>query len=110
MADHATTIANYVEFLGKEDKVDDLVALFSDEATVEDPVGTDLKVGPDALREFYGTLPGAGVVGTLIGPVHVKDDQAAFLFQIEAMGTTMTPIDLMTFDAEGKITSMRAFW
>jgi len=99
----------YVSLVGDED-VDALVALFADDATVEDPVGAEVRAGRDALHAFFSTLPETGVSARLVGPVHHVGSEAAFPFVIDTAGFEMNVVDVMTFDEEGKITSMRAFW
>jgi len=101
----------YVSLIGDED-VDAMVALFADDCTVEDPVGSELRVGRDDVRAFYATLPETGASASLAGPVHVVPDAkaAAFAFDIDTGGFVMHVIDVMTFDDDGRITSMTAYW
>ena len=101
----------YVSLLGDEN-VDALMELFAADCTVEDPVGADVLSGQDEARAFYGTLPGVGVSAKLTGPVHAVPDgrAAAFPFEINSGGLVMQVIDVMTFDDDGKITSMTAYW
>ncbi|MCO5318411.1 MAG: nuclear transport factor 2 family protein [Microthrixaceae bacterium] len=101
----------YVSLVGDED-VDSLMDLFAPDCRVEDPVGSPVREGHDAVREFYATLPAAGVSARLCGPVHTVPDAraAAFPFEIDTAGMVMQVIDVMTFDEEGKITSMTAYW
>lgn len=101
----------YISLVGDDD-VDALMALFADGCTVEDPVGSEVRVGRDAVREFFATLPAADVSASLVGPVHVVPDAktAAFPFEIDTAGFVMNVIDVMTFDDDGKITSMTAYW
>ena len=55
MIDYASAKAaceTYVRCL-EESELETLLDLFADDATIEDPVGTDLREGKDTLREFY---------------------------------------------------------
>ena len=101
----------YVSLIGDED-VDAMVALFADDCTVEDPVGSELRVGRDDVRAFYATLPETGATASLAGPEHVEPDAkaAAFAFDIDTGGFVMHVIDVRTFDDDGRITSMTAYW
>lgn len=101
----------YVERVGDEN-VDSLMELFAEGCVVEDPVGSDKRVGLDDVRAFYETLPGAGVSAKLVGPVHAVAEArtAAFPFEIDTNGFVMSVIDVMTFDENGLITSMTAYW
>lgn len=103
--------SRYVDLVGDED-VDALMELFADECSVEDPVGSELRVGRDEVRAFFATLPSTGVKGRLVGPVHTVPDAAAaaFPFELDTDGFLMSVIDVMTFDERGKIVSMTAYW
>ena len=58
--------------------VEGIVALYADDATIEDPVGSALHRGSDAIRAFYKAGAGAGTVTMKrTGPVHVAGREAA---------------------------------
>lgn len=105
------TCESYVSLVGSED-VDALMALFADDCRVEDPVGAEPHVGREAVRAFYETLPSMGVSAALTGPVRAVADAAtaAFPFEIRTGGMVMQVIDVMTFDADGRIATMVAYW
>ena len=92
---------------------DEIMALFADGATVEDPVGSEVRSTPEAIREFYATLEGLEQAGDVLS-VRIAGGQAAFLFELRTKAGeqtfTLAPIDVMTFDDDGKITSMKAYW
>ena len=92
---------------------DSILDLYAEGATIEDPVGSDVLTTREAIREFYAGLESLDQVGTLIS-ARVAGGQAAFQFELvtKADGATYTlaPIDVMTFDDDARITSMRAFW
>lgn len=106
------TITRYVGFVGKG-ATDDVLTLFAEGATVEDPVGSDVRTTRESLHEFYSVLNGLAQSATL-GIVKIAAGQAAFSFDLVLLvgdaTYTISPIDVMTFDDEGRITSMRAFW
>ena len=87
----------------------------ADDCWIEDPIGSELKKGRDTIREFYAGIAAMEVDPrmTRIGPVTVCGGEAAFQFRIDIeigeLKIKMTSTDVMTFDAAGKITSMRAF-
>ena len=94
---------------------DEIMELYAEGATVEDPVGTDVRTTVDSIREFYTMLTGLGYRTATLGIVKIAGGgQAAFSFELtvkaEGMTYTVAPIDVMTFDDDGRITSMRAFW
>lgn len=134
-ADIAFTVNQYLERFTAGDR-DGWLALWAPEATMEDPVGTPLKVGHDQIGTFFDESRAMAdevrLVGT--GPVRVVAGEAAFPFQARpSIGGTefcVDIIDVMTFTAnpdagaaepeagsggtEGEvrahIASMRAFW
>ena len=92
---------------------DQIVELFADGASVEDPVGTTPRVGSTEIREFFSSL-GALERATTLRSLRVCGQEAAFQFRI-AFDTGdgplhLEPIDTMTFDADGKITSVRSYF
>jgi steroid delta-isomerase len=92
---------------------DDVLALYAEDATVEDPVGTGVRQGHAAIREFYAPLETLEQEGRVV-TARVAGGQAAFLFELATKAGektyTLSPIDVMTFDDDGLITSMRAYW
>ena len=89
-------------------------ALFADDATVEDPIGSPLKVGKAAILEFYTGAMVTGAKLVLQGPVRVGGDYAAFAFQVRLQWdgklTTVDVIDTFKFNADGKVTEMKAYF
>ncbi len=92
---------------------DEVLAMYADGATVEDPVGSELRTTRESIREFYAALEGLEQEGRVL-TARIADGQAAFCFELGTKAGdqtyTLAPIDVMTFDDDAKITSMRAFW
>ena len=92
---------------------DQVLELYAEGATVEDPVGTEVRTTREGLREFYAGLEGLEQAGEVLS-VRIADGEAAFLFELRTRAGeqtyTLAPIDVMTFDDDGRITSMRAYW
>jgi steroid delta-isomerase len=103
--------AKYLQALAAKD-LDGILALYADDATVEDPVGTDLHVGIDAIREFYKGAVAFDLEAELTGQVRLAGNEAAFPFMVKNIsgGLAMHIIDVFKFNDEGKVVSMRAFW
>jgi len=106
------TVARYVTLMNDGD-VEGITALYAEDATLEDPVGGAPQRGREALRAWYARSAGQ-VKLELSGPIRVAGGEAAF-----PMVGTLGPadarsqidiIDVMRFDAAGRITSLRAFW
>jgi steroid Delta-isomerase len=106
------TVNRYVELLGSG-SADELVTLFSSDATVEDPVGSGVRRGHDAIRELFSRVEKQDRTVELLS-AHVIGNEAAFLARLTVrtgdVTTRIDGIDVMTFDDKGRITSMRAFW
>lgn len=102
----------YPEMVTKGD-VDGIVELYAEEATIEDPIGSDLRRGREGVRAFYEATAGS-VTMKRKGPVHVAGREAAtpmvVLMGPEGQQQALDVISVMAFDDAGKILSMRAFW
>jgi steroid delta-isomerase len=102
----------YSEMVNKGD-VDGILELYADDATVEDPIGSELRRGRDGVRAFYEASAGS-IIMKRTGPVRVAGNEAAtplvVLIGPEGQQQALDIISHMVFDDEGKITSMRAFW
>ena len=95
---------------------DAYVALFAEDAWIEDPVGTSPHKGKEAIAAFFAQSSSLAESIELrqTGPVRVAAGECAFPMQARPVigGDTYAVdiIDVMTFDDAGKITTMRAFW
>jgi steroid delta-isomerase len=113
-ADHmVAAVEAYVRSYNRSD-LDGVCAVFAGEAMVEDPVGTPPKVGQAALREFFAVGIAAGARLTLDGPVRCADGHAAFAFHVDldwdGKATRIDVIDVFTFDPQGKVAHMKAYF
>ena len=105
-------IHRYVELVATG-TADEVVDLYAESATVEDPVGSEVRTTRESIREFYATLEGLEQEGKVLTS-RIAGGEAAFCFELATKAGdqtfTLAPIDVMTFDDDAKITSMRAFW
>jgi len=96
--------------------IDGIVAVFAADAVVADPVDAPAFVGHDAIREFFtGTHQMADSLELLVtGPIRVVDRFAAApLRAVTKIGDAKFAVDIIdvfTFDDEGKISDMKAYW
>ncbi len=103
------TIGRYVEFMNASD-VDSIAALYAEDATLEDPVGTEPLRGREAIRGFYAAAVGHVKLEPTGNP-RVAAGEAAFPMHAHLGETQILEIiDLMAFNDDGQIVSMRAFW
>jgi steroid Delta-isomerase len=90
---------------------------FADDAWIEDPVGTPRRHGRDAIGGFWDEsheVPDAIELRPAPHAIlHVAGNEAAFTMQARpTLGEQvfeLDVIDVMTFDEEGRITTMKAF-
>jgi len=103
-----------------------IAALFADDASLIDPVGTDPKSGKDTIAEFYDMATRAGTTLEQTGPTRIAHKSAAFAFKVHVKGIkaedtaidvelpsgamVIDVIDIFDFNDDGKITHMRAYW
>ncbi len=108
------TITDYLARFSAADRAGWL-ALFTDDATVEDPVGSPVRHGKDEIGAFFDQSHGSAEAIALLadGPAIVVGQQASFRFTVRVtLGGTdfaLPAIDVMTFSEDGHITSQRAF-
>ena len=93
---------------------DAIMTLFADNALIEDPVGSPLKSRAEFERFIrQGVTFGARLA--LAAPIrgsHGNEAAMAFFVTFVQDGKTITTnsVDVMTFDAAGKITRMNGYW
>jgi steroid delta-isomerase len=111
-SDVSEIISRYLQLVGKG-SADDIVELFAADATVEDPVGSEPRVGRQAIHEFFSTLHSLERETELLS-LRVCGREAAFQFAITFDAgegrMRLEPIDTMEFDEDGKITSVRSYF
>jgi steroid delta-isomerase len=96
------------------------IGAFAPDATLEDPVGSEVKHGHEGIGEFWDGFRQLAAEAEMVstGPTRVAGTEAAFPFQIRVplgeQTMLLDVIDAMTFvdgdDGSTKIASMRAFW
>lgn len=97
-----------------EGSADRAVAIFADDATVEDPVGAPIRRGRAEILPFYRDAMTMVTKLSLLGPVRIATDSVAFPFEIrlrwEGADKRIEVIDTFRFDEDNKVVEMRAFW
>lgn len=92
-----------------------VLALFAPEATIEDPVGTPVKRGPELERWFADTVAFKTVIEPVAPIRGSHGDEAALVFDVcftppGGQRLRIRSADVCRFDRDGRITSLRAFW
>ena len=110
--DIAKTVNRYLELVANG-SADEITALYTDDATIEDPVGSGLRRGHAAVHEFYAAIENIDKQTELVA-LRVAGNEAGFLWRLTMNAgdsrTRIEPISVMTFNDDAKITSMRALW
>jgi steroid Delta-isomerase len=104
----------YIDAFNRVD-VEGIIALYADNATVEDPVGSEVKAGKQKIAEFYRMAIKSGAKLKLAAPIRASHgNSAAMAFDVELNmpqgRAVIRVIDVMSFDEQGKFASMRAYW
>lgn len=108
------TADSYIGALAAGD-LDGVMALYAEDATVEDPVGGGtVHEGAAAIRDFYATVTALKIEGEILD-ARVCGNDLLFNFEItthfdDQNKATINVWDLMTHNDEGKVVSMRAYW
>ena len=108
------TVDAYVDAYARNDR-DAFLALWAPEGVLEDPVGTPPHVGSAALGAFWDTARELAD-RILLKPREtlIAGGEVAVVIEINAhigdAGLAMQAVDVMQFDDEGRLTSVRAYW
>jgi steroid delta-isomerase len=116
MIDAAHMVATVEAYVAafEQGSADAVAALYAENATVEDPIGSPIHHGREAVRAFYAESMKTGAKLKLEGPVRVAGAYAVFPFSVnlhyEGSDKRIDVIDTFKFDDQGKVVEMRAFW
>lgn len=103
----------YVDAITEGD-LEAILDLFSDDAVVEDPVGSEPRRGREALREFYQMTIDSVDTMILEGNPRAREKwgACAMLAYPKGMDGKMEveTLDVMEFDDAGKIIAMTAYF
>jgi steroid delta-isomerase len=108
-------IEDYLDRHASND-LEGVLALFEAEAWVEDPVGSEVHSGSDAIRAFYAATQSSNGPMTIepVGPILVGGDEATFHVRagLDKPGSPppMDVIYIIRFGASGLFSSLRAWF
>ena len=112
-AEQITATVNRYISLVNSGTADQLVELYADDATVEDPVGGEVHIGRQAIHGFYSVMQAVQRECELV-TLRVAGHEAAFHFTLKITAgesrMLIEPIETMVFDGDGKISAMKAYW
>ena len=110
-----STVERYLDRHSAGD-IDGICELFSHDAVAYDPVDSPPHQGRDGIRSFFaGTHDMVDSIQlNLTGPIRVVSNFAAFPMEavshIGDLHLAVDIIDVMTFDDDGRICEMKAYW
>ncbi|MBA4024013.1 MAG: steroid delta-isomerase [Gordonia sp.] len=108
-----STVSRYLEAIAEATSPSQIAALYTDDATVEDPVGSETVRGKDAIAAFFAPLTQSQRDTELLNFRHCGDS-AAFHFRVRTHTpdgvVEIEPLDVMTFTTDGLISSAKAYW
>lgn len=88
--------------------------IFADDAIVEDPIGSEPRVGKEAIRAFYVQSMATGATLHLTGPIRIAAAHAAFAMQVrlhwDGKDMAIDVIDTFAFNTDGKVARMQAYF
>ena len=114
-AEHVESMVHRYLELVASGTADEIASLYAEDATVEDPVGGgEVHIGRHAIAGFYRNIENIPRETELLALL-VCGHEAAFMFAItvgagEGARMRIEPIDVMLFNADGQIASMKAYW
>ena len=109
VSDKVAMVHKYVEAFDKAD-INLIREIYSEDARVEDPVGTDIHDGIEAVCAFYEGALASGAKLALTGEPRCAGNAVAFPFQVQMPGVEIDIIDVFEFNHEGRVNSMKAYW
>lgn len=93
---------------------DQVAILYAEDGTAEDPVGSPLHRGREAIRAFYTESMKTGAKLQLDGPIRIVGDQAVFPFSVhlnyDGAPKRIDVIDIFRFNEANEVVEMRAYW
>ncbi|MBH1997521.1 MAG: nuclear transport factor 2 family protein [Sphingomonadaceae bacterium] len=113
-AEMRAALESYVARINSGDR-DGILALFSPDAIIEDPVGSPAKAGEAITAWFNDTIAFATQIRSVAPIRGSHGNAAALMFDVTFQppgGPAMLirSLDVCTFDREGRITSLKAYW
>lgn len=108
------TLEAYVEYINTA-QMDALLALFTPDAVIEDPVGTPPKTGRAITDWFADTIAFGAHIRPTASIRGSHANAAALIFEVsfrspDGQRTLIRSLDVCTFNPDGLITSLKAYW
>jgi steroid delta-isomerase len=85
-----------------------IVGLYADDATIEDPAGSPLKIGKAAIDGFYGSAIDRGITMDIIKVEELPDQRCNMEANIHVGPKVVHTHETYFFKANGKIAAMKS--
>ena len=108
-ADKIAVVEKYIQALRNQD-MNLIREIYADDATVEDPVGSEPSRGIAGVVGFYQRAFEVGVKLELTGPARCAGNAVAFPFCVSVGSMRIHVIDVFEFNSAGKVAAMKAYW
>jgi steroid Delta-isomerase len=108
-ADKIAVVEQYIQAFATKD-MNLIKDIYAADASVEDPVGSEVRHGIAAIVEFYQQAFSSGAQLELTGPARCAGSAVAFPFCVNVPGMKIHAIDVFEFNSDGKVVAMRAYW
>ncbi|OAB41055.1 nuclear transport factor 2 family protein [Paenibacillus antarcticus] len=104
----------YIDHFNAND-LESLLGLFSETASLEDPVGSIPIEGTEPIRQFYSKVVNGDTKIKLMTPIcgsHSHSGAMAIEIETNAKGekVVIQAIEIMSFDEFGKIMNLQVYW
>jgi steroid delta-isomerase len=111
----ALVVRSYVELAGHASaaghaSVDKVASLFAENAIFESPIGGDAHRGIEAIRSAYHSMWDGREQGVDLVSLNVAGGEVAVHVQVVLPDQRIDVVDVMTFDEDAKISSLRAYF
>lgn len=108
-SDKINCVNLYIEAFESSD-INIIREVYAADATLEDPVGSGLHTGIEAICAFYQTALDSGATLSLNGTPRCAGNSVAFPFVVHTRAVKIEVIDVFEFNEDGQICRMRAYW
>jgi steroid delta-isomerase len=108
-------VRSYINLAGHDasaahESAEQVAALFADNALFESPTGGDVHRGHEAIRAAFHAIWDGREQRVELVSLNAAGGEAAIHLQVTSAGQRVDVIDVMTFDKEARISSLRAYF
>ena len=109
LPDSEAIATKYLATLNERD-LDEVLKLFSDDVSLEDPYGTPAIKGKEHIAPIFERVFRDGLAVQDIGSLHCAGDTVAMNYTIVLPTVRFKTITLIRLNDQGEIFNLRAYW